>query len=69
MNADTPTDTFDDLFTITCGKCKATSPLLKWCDGQMVGYFKCPPCGYRFHRRLIPTAKPWEPFYELVEIK
>lgn len=65
----TPTDSFDDLFTITCGKCKATSPLLRWCDGLSSREFKCPACDYRFMRLLKPDAKAWEPFYEIVEIK
>lgn len=62
-------DNIDELFTITCGKCGKTAPLIEWKPWHRDSTFQCPGCGYAFRRVRKKGRKPWEPFVELVEVE
>jgi len=58
---------FDELFTITCGRCKQTSTFVDWSGSWNL--FRCPNCGYTFRRKVKHGRKSWEKYVELEEVK
>jgi hypothetical protein len=59
----------EDLFTITCGRCRLTNPFLNWCRDMPDNTFCCPECAFTFRRQPKANRKYNEPFIELVEVR
>lgn len=58
-------DSLDSLFTITCGACGATAPVLDWTAAPITGdlprgTYQCPSCHHAFKRQAAESPKPWE---------
>lgn len=67
------TASFDDAFTISCGKCATSSPAIKWTQAPVsgdlpAGEFQCPICRAAFRRQPKADRKPWDTFVEIVQI-
>ena len=63
-------NTLDDLFTITCCKCRQAAPVHRWRSTELLGElpageFQCPHCRTAFVRRHIPKAR-WP--YKTIEL-
>lgn len=68
------TDSLDDLFTITCGRCQQSGPLSAWCNTPLMGAlpvneFQCPNCGAAFRREPKQEWKPWQKLITLTPIQ